>query len=97
MKTENRPEWTKHKLKRNHQTVWTQGLIINHKIIQWNCPQIKANRSELLLLVTKLSPAIICLQETFLKENGNINIKSNEIHNHIDNTGDRASGRVSQS
>ena len=68
---------------------------MNHKIIQWNCRGIKANRSELLLLMTQQQPAIVCLQETFLKTNDDITIKNHQSYNFINNTGHRASGGVS--
>ena len=60
---------------------------MNHKIIQWNCRGIKANRSELLLLMTQQQPAIVCLQETFLKTNDDITIKKHQSYNFINNTG----------
>ena len=68
---------------------------MNHKIIQWNRRGIKANRNEPLLLVTNLQPAMICLQETFIKVNDNIKIKSYESFNHIHDTDHTASGGVS--
>ena len=68
---------------------------MNHKIIQWNCRGIKANMSELLLLMTRLQPAIVCLQETFLKTNDDITKTNHQRYNHINNTGHRAPGGVS--
>ena len=44
-------------------------------IIQWNINGLQANREELDLLFSNLDPTVICLQETFLKENNNINFK----------------------
>ena len=46
---------------------------MGRKIIQWNCRGLKANINELLFLTQ--CPSIICLQETFLKQNDNINIR----------------------
>ena len=63
-----------------------------NKIIQWNCRGLKANFNELLLLLTGLCPSIICLQETFLKPNDNLNIRGYTMYNHIHQTCDRASG-----
>ena len=60
---------------------------MSHKIIQWNCRGIKANRSELLLLMTHLQPAIVCLQETFLNTNDAITIRNHQSYNYINNTG----------
>ena len=44
-------------------------------IIQWNCRGLKANYNEILILTTLLSPTVFCLQETFLKNTDNINLK----------------------
>ena len=60
---------------------------MNHKIIQWNCRGIKANRSKLLLLMTQQQAAIVCLQETFLKTSDDNTIKTHQIYNFISNTG----------
>ena len=38
-----------------------------NKILQWNCRGIGPNYEELLLLLNKYNPKIVCLQETFLK------------------------------
>ena len=63
-----------------------------NKLIQWNCCGLKANFNELLLLLTGLCPSIICLQETLLKPNNNLNIRVYTMYNHIHLTCDRASG-----
>ena len=63
-----------------------------NKLIQWNFRGLKANFNELLLLLTGLCPSIICLQETFLKPNDNLNIRGHTMYNHIHQTYDRASG-----
>jgi len=44
-------------------------------ILQWNIGGLQANREELDLLSSNLDPTVICLQETFLKENKNTNFK----------------------
>jgi len=44
-------------------------------ILQWNIRGLQANREELDLLSFDLDPTVICLQETFLKENKNTNFK----------------------
>ena len=48
--------------------------------------------NELLILLTGRCPSIICLQETFLKHNDNLNIRRYTMYNHIHQTCDRASG-----
>jgi len=44
-------------------------------ILQWNIRGLQANREELDLLYFNLDPTVICLQETFLKENKTKNFK----------------------
>ena len=66
-----------------------------HKIIQWNCRGLKPNINELHLQIATLCPALLCLQETFLKQNDNINIKNYEQYNYTHDTGNRASGGTS--
>ena len=45
--------------------------------------------------MTQHQPAIVCLQETFLKTNDDTTIKNHQSYNFIYNTGHRASGGVS--
>ena len=68
---------------------------MTHRIIQWNCHGYKANYDELLLLIAKLNPTAICLQETFRKDNDKLNIKPFEQYDNRIATGQRASGGVS--
>ena len=56
---------------------------------------MKANKNELLQLITDLNPAVICLQETFLKHNNKINIREYQQFNYIKDTGLQASGGTS--
>ena len=52
-------------------------------ILQWNIRGLQANREELDLLFSNLDPTVICLQETFLKENKTINFKHySSYHRH---------------
>ena len=44
-------------------------------ILQWNIRGLQANIEELDLLFSNSDPTVICLQETFLKENKTINFK----------------------
>ena len=41
--------------------------MAHNYIIQWNCRGLRSNREDIELLITKYSPAAICLQETLLK------------------------------
>ena len=66
-----------------------------NKIIQWNIRGARVNYSELLLLITKYCPAIICLQETHLKNNTTINMKNYYSYNYIKQYTDRPCGRSS--
>lgn len=63
-----------------------------NKIIQWNAKSVKANRNELLFLIEDLCPSIIYLQETFLKDNENIDIKNYTSNNFFSNSINRTLG-----
>ena len=65
---------------------------MNNKIVHWNCRGLRTNFNEILLLLTTLSPAILCLQETFLKGNETLTFKDYDSYNHIHLQCDRASG-----
>ena len=49
----------------------------------------------MLLLIAKLNPTAICLQETFKKHSDKLNIKTFEQYDYVDDTRQRASGGVS--
>ena len=66
-----------------------------NKIIQWNIRGARVNYCELLLLITKYCPAIICLQETHLKNNTSINMKNYYSYNYIKQYTDRFYGGLS--
>ena len=51
------------------------------KIVHWNCRGLKPNYNEILLLLSLLKPAVFCLQETFLKQEDNINFKGFNLYN----------------
>ena len=63
-----------------------------NKIIQWNIRRARVNYSELLLLIIKYCLAIICLQETHLKNNITINMKNYYLYNYIKQYTDRPCG-----
>ena len=42
--------------------------MAHNYIIQWNCRGLRSNREDIKLLISKYSPAAICLQETLLKQ-----------------------------
>ena len=72
-----------------HKTSPLQGITMGpkqtyktNKIIQWNIRGTKANLDKL-TLIKNLHPSLICLQETFLKENNKLNIKQHTIYNQI--------------
>ena len=60
-----------------------------------NCRGIRANYEELLLPLNKYNPKVICLQETFLKDKNQLNIKHFQSYNHLYKDGHRGSGGVS--
>ncbi len=68
---------------------------MKNTIIQWNCRGLKANYNEILLLLNKYDPALLCLQETFLKDTDNITFKNYSLFNTYLQNVDRASGGVS--
>ena len=41
--------------------------MAHNYIIQWNCRGLRSNKEDIELLISKYSPAAICLQETMLK------------------------------
>ena len=41
-------------------------IMAHNYIIQWNCRGLRSNREDIELLISKYSPAAICLQETML-------------------------------
>ena len=63
-----------------------------NKIIQWNIRGARVNYCELLLLITKYCPAIICLQETHLKNYTSINMKNYYSYNYMKQYTDRPCG-----
>ena len=56
---------------------------MSNKILQWNSRGIRANYKELLLLLNKYNPKVECLQETFLKDKNQLNIKHFQSYNHL--------------
>ena len=66
-----------------------------NKILHWNCRGIRANYEELLLLLNKYNPKVVCLQETFLKHKNPLNIKHFQSYNHLYKDGQTTSGGVS--
>ena len=68
---------------------------MSNKILLWNCRGIRANYEELPLLLNKYNPKVVCLQETFLKDKNQLNIKLFQSYNHLYKDGHRAFGDVS--
>ena len=95
----NKPTVRSKELIMNHKiTLWNcldqlQSKMSN-KIIQWNCRGIRAKYEELFLFLNKYNPKVVCLQETFLKDKNQLNIKHFHLHNHHYKDGDRASEDV---
>ena len=54
-----------------------------NKILQWNCRGISAYYEELQLLLNKFNPKVVCLQEIFLKDKNQLNIKYFQSYNHL--------------
>jgi len=68
---------------------------MKNTIIQWNCRGLKANYHDIHLLLNEHDPAVVCLQETFLKDTDNIHLKNYSLFNTYFQNADRASGGVS--
>ena len=66
-----------------------------NSIIQWICSGNRAIYEDLQLLQEKYNPKVVCLQETFIKENNQINLNNYRAYNHLHKDGLRASGGVS--
>ena len=62
------------------------------KIVHWNCRGLKPNYNEILILLSLLKPSVFCLQETFLKQEDNINFKGFNLYNYIYTAGQKLSG-----
>ena len=54
---------------------------MKNTIIQWNCRGLRANYDELQLLLNDYDPAVVCLQETYLKESNNITFRNYNLIN----------------
>ena len=67
---------------------------MSNKILHWNCWGIRANYEELLLL-NKFNLKVVCLQETFLKDENQLNMKHFQSYNYLYKDGHIASGGVS--
>ena len=68
---------------------------MSNKILQWNCRGIRANYEELLLLLNKFNPKVVCLQEAFLKDKNQLHIKHFLSYNHLYKDGHRVSAGIS--
>ena len=64
-------------------------------LLQWNCRGLKANYNEILLLLSSISPSVLCLQETFLKQTDDVSLNNYSLFNYISNSGDKATGGAS--
>ena len=67
-------------------------MSCKRKIIQWNCRGLKPNYNEVLLILSLLKPSVLCLQETYLKADDNLNFKDFNIYNCIYEYSRRQSG-----
>ena len=67
---------------------------MSNKILQWNYRWIRANYKELLLLLNRYNPKVVCLQKTFIKDKNQLNIKHFQSYNHLYKDGHRTSGGV---
>ena len=54
---------------------------MKNTIIQWNGRGLRAYYDEFKLLLNDYDPAVVCLQETYLKESNNVTLKNNNLIN----------------
>ena len=54
---------------------------MKNTIIQWSCRGLRANYDELQLLLNYYDPAVVCLQETYLKEPNNVTLRNYNLIN----------------
>ena len=54
---------------------------MKNTIIQWNCRGLRANYDELQLLLNDYDPAVVCLQETYLKEPNHVTFRNYNLFN----------------
>ena len=63
-------------------------------IIQWNCRGLRANYDELQLLLNDYDPAVVCLQETYVKEPNHVTFRNNNRFNRFAVGDGRGTGGV---
>ena len=54
---------------------------MKNTIIQWNCRGLRANYDERQLLLNDYDPAVVCLQESYLKEPNNVTFRNYNLFN----------------
>ena len=64
-------------------------------VIQWNCRGLKLNIDELSILIAKLNPLVVCLQEMFPKDTDIITVRGFNLYHNFQETENRTSGGVS--
>ncbi len=64
----------------------------HNTILQWNCRGLKANYNEILILLSMLSPEVLCLQETKLGQSDKITFRNYDSYNYIHKDCQKASG-----
>ena len=69
--------------------------LMTNSVIQWNCRGLRPKFDELSILTVKHNPLAVCLQETFLKDTDNINVRGFNLYHKCQETENRASGGVS--
>ena len=62
------------------------------KLIQWNCRGLRRNFNELQLIIQDYLPSAICLQETYLKETDNFDLRRYSSYHSFSPPGVKATG-----
>ena len=69
---------------------------MDHNIISWNCRGLKHNFNEVKLILAQHNPQVVCLQETYLKEDDTTSFKNyTGYHSYALQDSGKATGGVS--
>lgn len=72
----------------------TKNNLCADKILTWNTQGLKTSKENLSVILKKINPAVICLQETMYKNNKQARINGYQIIHRKRNSGARAAGGV---
>ena len=56
---------------------------MENTLTYWNCRGLRANYDELQLLLNDYDPAVVCLQDPYLKESNNVTFRNYNLINKL--------------